>query len=309
MIFATDILKAIGATPVVKLNRIPTKSCAEVYCKLEMFNPTGSLKDRIALRMIEAAEAAGTLKSGMTIVEPTSGNTGISLAMVSAIKGYRIILVMPETVGEARKRMLKAFGANIIYTPGDGGMAGAIIKAKELLKENPNYYSPRQFENPANTLAHKESTAKEIIAQIDKKIDAFVAGVGTGGTIMGVGEELKKKFPEIRIIAVEPKSAPLTSNRRPLPHKIQGIGPGFIPDILNLSAIAETIRVEEEDAIRTMKLLARKEGILAGISSGAAVFAALKVARKLGNGKTVLTVLPDSGERYLLSDIWSDETQ
>ncbi|PMQ01246.1 MAG: cysteine synthase A [Dictyoglomus sp. NZ13-RE01] len=294
-----NILELIGNTPLVRLNKIVDEDMAEVVAKIEFFNPGGSVKDRIALAMIESAEKEGLLKKGSVIIEPTSGNTGIGLAMVCAVKGYKCILTMPETVTIERKKILEAYGAEVILTPSSEGMAGAVKKAEELLKEIPNSFMPQQFKNPANPAIHKKTTAIEIWNAVDGKIDAFVAGVGTGGTITGVGEFLKEKNKNIKIVAVEPEKSPVLSGGAPGPHKIQGIGAGFIPDVLNLKIIDEIIKVSDESAIETAKSLAKKEGIFVGISAGANTFAALKVARELGRGKRVVVILPDTGERYL----------
>lgn len=293
-----NVLELIGNTPLVKLNRIPSGDMAEIYAKLESFNPGGSVKDRIALAMIEDAEKRGILKEGSTIIEPTSGNTGIGLAMVCAVKNYRCILTMPETMSLERIYILKSFGAEIVLTPGVEGMTGAIRKAEELLKEIPNSYMPQQFKNPANPEIHRKTTAREILKQTQGKIDAFVAGVGTGGTITGVGEVLKEFNPEIKIYAVEPENSAVLSGKPPGPHKIQGIGAGFIPKVLNVKIIDGVITVKDEDAFFLSKEIAKKEGIFCGISSGAALYASLKVAKMLGRGKRVVTVFPDTGERY-----------
>jgi len=293
-----NILKLIGNTPMVKLNKIPEPDMAEIYAKLESFNPGGSVKDRIALSMIEDAERKGILKKGSTIIEPTSGNTGIGLAMVCAVKGYKCILTMPETMSLERIYILKSFGTEIVLTPGIEGMSGAIRKAEELLKKIPNSFMPQQFKNPANPEIHRKTTAKEIIEQTNGEIDAFVAGVGTGGTITGVGEVLKEYNKKIKIFAVEPETSAVLSGKPPGPHRIQGIGAGFIPEILNLNIIDEVITVSDEDAFNLTKELARKEGIFCGISSGAALYGALKVAKKLGKGKKIVTIFPDTGERY-----------
>lgn len=295
---AQNVAELIGQTPMVRLNRIVEQGSARILAKLEMFNPGGSVKDRICLSMIEAAEKEGLLKKGSTIIEPTSGNTGIGLAMISAIKGYKCILTMPETMSLERIYILKSFGAEIILTSGIEGMQGAIKKAEELLKKTPNSFMPQQFKNQANPQIHRSATAKEILEVTKGNLDAFVAGVGTGGTITGVGEVLKNHNPKIKIVAVEPKSSAVLSGKQPGPHKIQGIGAGFIPEILNLKVIDEIIQVDDNDAFRVSARLAKEEGLFAGISSGAATWAALKVARDLGEGKTVLVVLPDTGERY-----------
>lgn len=296
---AKDVSELIGNTPMVRLGRLVTPDMAEVLVKLEQFNPGGSVKDRICLSMIEAAEKKGLLKKGSTIIEPTSGNTGIGLAMISAARGYKCILTMPETMSMERRQILKAYGAEIVLIEGAKGMRGAVEKAEELSKKSPDSFMPQQFRNPANPDAHRKTTAREILEAVDGKIDAFVAGVGTGGTITGVGEALKKHNPQIKIIAVEPKKSPVLSGGQPGPHKIQGIGAGFVPEVLNRRIIDEIVQVDDDDAIRTSNALAKDEGIFAGISSGAAVWAALKVAKALGRGKRVVTILPDTGERYL----------
>lgn len=293
-----SILELITDTPLVKLNKIVESNMATIYAKLEMFSPGGSVKDRICLSMVEDAERRGLLKSGSVIIEPTSGNTGIGLSMVAAVKGYRCILTMPETMSVERIHILKSYGAEVVLTPGIEGMAGAIRKAEELLAQTPGAFMPQQFKNPANPEIHRETTAKEIIDATGGKIDAFVAGVGTGGTITGVGEALKKENPSVKIVAVEPSASPVLSGGKPGPHKIQGIGAGFVPDILNRDVIDKIYTVADNDAFKTARLLAQKEGMFVGFSSGAACFAALSVAKELGRGKTVVVVLPDTGERY-----------
>ena len=302
-----NITQLIGDTPLVRLNRVVPEGSAEVYVKLEYQNPGASVKDRIAISMVEEAEKAGKLKPGDTIIEPTSGNTGIGLAMVAAAKGYQAILVMPETMSMERRNLLRAYGAKLVLTPGSEGMKGAIRKAEELLAENPNYFMPQQFKNPANVKIHRETTGPEIVEAIknhDGKLDAFVAGIGTGGTITGAGEVLKQAFPDIKIYAVEPSASPVLSGGNPGPHKIQGIGAGFVPDILNTEIYDEVITVENEQAFETSRRVAREEGILGGISSGAAIFAALQVAAKLGAGKRVVAVVPSNGERYLSTPLY-----
>lgn len=294
-----DVTGLIGRTPVVRLRRIAGPGSAEILVKLESFNPGGSVKDRIALAMVEAAERSGRLRPGATIVEPTSGNTGVGLAMVAAAKGYRLILTMPETMSVERRRLLQAFGAHLILTPGAEGMPGAIRKAQEVVQERADCFMPQQFENPANPEIHRATTAREILEQTDRRLDAFVAGVGTGGTVTGVGEVLKKQIAGIRVIAVEPADSPVLSGGNPGPHKIQGIGAGFVPRVLNTAAYDRVIQVKSDDAFAMASRLAREEGILAGISSGAAAVAAVQVAEELGKGKRVLAVLPDTGERYL----------
>jgi len=295
---AKNVLELIGQTPLVKLNKIVDSGSAEILAKLESFNPGGSVKDRICLSMIEDAERKGLLKKGSTIIEPTSGNTGIGLAMISAVKGYRCILTMPETMSLERIYILKSYGAEVVLTPGIEGMSGAIKKAEELLKKIPNSFMPQQFKNPANPQIHRRTTAQEILKVTQGKLDAFVAGVGTGGTITGVGEVLKKHNPKIKIVAVEPSASAVLSGRPSGPHKIQGIGAGFIPEVLNRKVIDEIIAVSDNDAFSTSKRLAKEEGIFVGISAGAATFAALKIAKELGKKKRVVVILPDTGERY-----------
>ena len=295
---AENVLELIGQTPVVKLNKIVEPNMAEILAKLESFNPGGSIKDRICLSMIEDAEKKGLLKPGSTIIEPTSGNTGIGLAMVCAVRGYKCILTMPETMSLERIYILNSYGAEVILTPGKEGMQGSIKKAEELLKKRPNSFMPQQFKNEANPRIHRETTAKEILHVTHGKIDAFVAGVGTGGTITGVGEVLKKQNRKIKIVAVEPKASAVLSGKLAGPHKIQGIGAGFIPDVLNRDVIDEIIQVDDSDAFKTSRRLAKEEGLLVGISAGAAAWAALRVAKDLGKGKSLLVVLPDTGERY-----------
>ncbi|MCL6457092.1 MAG: cysteine synthase A [Gorillibacterium sp.] len=307
-----NVTQLIGNTPLVRLNRVVPEGSAEIYLKLEYQNPGSSVKDRIAISMIEEAEKSGELKPGATIVEPTSGNTGIGLAMVAAAKGYKAILVMPETMSLERRNLLRAYGAKLVLTPGAEGMKGAIRRAEELQAENPEYFIPQQFKNPANVKIHRETTGPEIVDAIqshDGKLDAFIAGIGTGGTITGAGEVLKKNFPEIKIYAVEPAASPVLSGGKPGPHKIQGIGAGFIPDILNTDIYDEIIQVENEDAFETARQVAKQEGILTGISSGAAIFAALKVAKELGTGKRVVVIIPSNGERYLSTPLYQFDEQ
>jgi len=299
-----SIVELIGETPMVRLNKLIDDQCAEVLVKLEYFNPASSVKDRIALNMIESAETEGKLKKGSTIVEPTSGNTGIGLAMVGASKGYKVILVMPDTMSMERRRLLRAYGAELILTPGEKGMKGAIEKAIELVKENDNYFMPQQFENPHNPEIHLKTTAAEILKQVEGKIDVFVAGVGTGGTITGVGRVLKQNVKNVKIVAVEPYNSPVLSGGNPSPHKIQGIGAGFIPEILDLTVIDEIEKVKDEEAILMAKRLAKEEGLLLGISSGAAIFAAIKKAKELGKGKRIVVIAADNGERYLSTGIF-----
>jgi cysteine synthase A len=300
-----NILEAVGNTPLVRLNRVVPDGGATVYAKLESFNPMWSVKDRIAKGMIEAAERKGLVDKGTTIIEPTSGNTGIGLAMVCAVKGYKLVLLMPETMTVERRKVLSALGAQLVLTPGSEGMAGAIKRAEELAKATPNSFLPQQFKNKANPWTHRKTTAKEITRALDN-IDAFVAGVGTGGTITGVGQVLKRKFPQIRIFAVEPEDSPVLSGGNPGPHRIQGIGAGFIPAVLDTKVYDEVIKVATKDAIETCRKLARFEGIFAGISSGAACFAALNVAKDLGPGKNIVVMLPDLGERYLSTDLFAE---
>ena len=295
-----DITETVGGTPLVRLQRMNKDLRAEVLVKIESFNPLSSVKDRIGVAMIEAAEKAGLLKEGSVIIEPTSGNTGIALAFVCAAKGYRLILTMPDTMSMERRQLLSILGAELVLTEGTKGMKGAIEKAEELTASYANSYMPQQFKNPANPEMHRRTTAEEIWRDTDGKVDFFIAGVGTGGTISGTGEILKKKKPSIKIIAVEPEDSPVLSGGKPGPHKIQGIGAGFIPDVLNRGVIDEIIRVAHENAGETARRLAKEEGILAGISSGAALRAGLEVAkRKEAEGKMMVVLLPDSGERYL----------
>lgn len=295
---ANNILELVGQTPTVRLNKIVEPDMATILAKLESFNPGGSVKDRVCLNMIEEAEKNGLLKKGYTIIEPTSGNTGIGLAMIAAVRGYKCILTMPETMSLERIYILKSYGAEVILTPSVEGMQGAIKKAEQLLKKISNSFMPQQFKNPSNPEMHRKTTVNEILKVTDGNLDAFVATVGTGGTITGVGEVLKKHNPNIRIVAVEPKNSAVLSGKPPGPHKIQGIGAGFIPDILNRQVIDEIITVDDNAAFRTSLRLAREEGIFVGISSGAAVWAALEIAKELGKAKTLVTVLPDTGERY-----------
>jgi cysteine synthase len=306
---AQSITDLIGKTPLVKLNRIVGENDADVYLKLEFYNPGSSVKDRIALSMIEDAEQSGALQPHMTIVEPTSGNTGIGLAMVAAAKGYKTLLVMPDTMSLERRNLLRAYGAELVLTPGAKGMKGAIAKAKELVEENEDYFIPQQFSNPANPKIHRETTGPELLEQVGDQLDAFVAGIGTGGTITGAGEVLKNKFPDLQIVAVEPKDSPVLSGGDPGPHKIQGIGPGFVPDILDTEIYTEVITVDTESAYDIARKMAKQEGILGGISSGANVYAALQVARKLGKGKKVVVVVPSNGERYLSTPLFQFEEE
>ncbi|ARA84059.1 cysteine synthase A [Bacillus paralicheniformis] len=303
---ANSVYDLIGNTPVVKLNRLVDEDSAEVYVKLEYMNPGSSVKDRIALAMIEDAEEKGLLKEGDTLIEPTSGNTGIGLAMVAAAKGIKAILVMPDTMSSERRNLLRAYGAELVLTPGAEGMKGAIKKAEELAEEH-GYFMPQQFNNPANSEVHRRTTGKEIAEQFGDGLDAFIAGIGTGGTITGAGEVLKEKNPSIKIFAVEPTDSPVLSGGKPGPHKIQGIGAGFVPKILDTEIYDEIITVKNEEAFEFARKAAREEGILGGISSGAAICAALQVAKKLGKGKKVLAVLPSNGERYLSTPLYQFE--
>jgi cysteine synthase A len=301
---ADSALDLITATPVLRLNRVAPEGGAEVWAKLEAFNPGGSVKDRICRAMIEEAERDGRLKPGATIVEPTSGNTGIGLALVCAVKGYRLILTMPDTMSEERRSLLTAYGAKLVLTPDTRGMHGAIRKAEEILMEHPDYFMPQQFSNPANPEVHRRTTAPELLEQFDR-IDAFVAGVGTGGTITGVGEVLKERMPGVLIVAVEPASSPVLAGGEPGFHKIQGWGAGFVPEILNTSIYDEIIAVTDQEAAACTRRLAKEEGVLVGISAGGACTAAIQVARRLGPGKTVVTIFPDTGERYLTTDLFT----
>ncbi|MDQ1276189.1 MAG: cysteine synthase [Euryarchaeota archaeon] len=302
----SDITWTVGNTPLVRLNHVTKGLHADVLVKLESFNPMGSVKDRIGLAMIEEAERAGKIKKGTTIIEPTSGNTGIALAGVCASRGYKLILVMPETMTVERRKLLKALGAELILTPGPEGMKGAINKAEQMVSEDPSlYYIPQQFQNPANPEVHRRTTAEELWRDTDGRVDVIVAGVGTGGTITGVASVLKKRKPTFKAIAVEPAESPVLSGGKPGPHRIQGIGAGFVPDVLQLDLVDEIIKVNADDAIATARRLAKEEGILAGISSGAAAYAALQVAsREEMNGKTIVIILPDTGERYLSTDLF-----
>jgi cysteine synthase A len=305
-----SVTELIGDTPLVRLNRLVPEDSAEIYVKLEYQNPGASVKDRIAISMIEAAEQEGILKPGDTIVEPTSGNTGIGLALVAAARGYKAILVMPETMSLERRNLLRAYGADLVLTPGSEGMNGAVKKAEELAQENPSYFMPQQFKNQANVKVHRETTGPEIVEAInslDGKLDAFIAGIGTGGTISGAGEVLKQNFEGIQVYAVEPSASPILSGGKPGPHKIQGIGANFVPDILNREIYDGIITVENDDAFETARRAAREEGILCGISSGAAIFAALKVAKELGKGKRVVAIVPSNGERYLSTPLFNFE--
>ncbi|MBR5077796.1 MAG: cysteine synthase A [Victivallales bacterium] len=306
MSIASNILEKIGNTPLVRINKL-NKGQAEVVVKVESFNPGSSVKDRIAFAMIEAAEKEGKLKPGALIIEPTSGNTGIGLAFVSAVKGYHLILTMPETMSIERRKLAQAYGAEIVLTEGAKGMKGAIEKALELQAQNPGSFIPQQFENPANPAYHKAHTGPEIWADADGKVDAFVAGVGTGGTLTGVAEYLKEKNPDIKIFAVEPDTSPVLAGGKPGPHKIQGIGAGFVPKVLNTSIITKVIGVSSENAGATARAAAAQEGLLVGISSGAALYAALELAKQPEfAGKRIVALLPDTGERYLSTWLFSD---
>lgn len=304
MKIVNNITELVGNTPIVKLNKLTEEDSADVFVKLEYFNPGSSVKDRIALNMIEMAEEEGILKKDSVIIEPTSGNTGIGIAMVGASKGYKVILVMPDSMSEERRNLLKAYGAELILTPGAKGMNGAIEKARDLASSNDNYFMPQQFKNKYNPEMHMKTTALEIIDQMDGSLDAFVAGVGTGGTITGVTKILREKISDFTSVAVEPTDSPVLSGGKPGPHKIQGIGAGFIPHVLDMSIIDEIEKVDTDDAIISVRELAKKEGLLVGISSGAAVYAALKVAKRLGKGKKVVVIAPDNGERYLSTGIF-----
>lgn len=302
-----SILSLIGETPIVKLNSVVPETSAEVYVKLEFFNPGGSVKDRIARSMIESAEKEGRLKAGDTIVEPTSGNTGVGLAMVGAAKGYPMIIVMPDTMSVERRKLIQAYGATLILTPGSEGMKGAIAKASELASQE-HFFMPLQFDNPANTAAHRETTAKEIQEAFDATgLDAFVAGIGTGGTITGVGQELRRTSPRIKIYAVEPEESPVLKGGNHSPHKIQGIGAGFVPEILDTTIYDHVLSVSSETALQTAREVAAKEGILVGISAGAAIHSAIQVAGELGPDKKVLAIVPDNGERYLSTALYQIE--
>ncbi len=301
MIF-NNAIEMVGNTPILKINNLVDENSAEVYIKLEKYNPAGSVKDRAALGMIEKAEELGLLKVGDTIVEPTSGNTGIALAMIGNLKGYNVVIVMPDTMSKERRDMIRAYGAELVLTEGVKGMKGAIARAQELVEEK-GYFMPQQFMNIANPAKHYKTTAKEIIKDIPD-LDAFVAGVGTGGTITGVGSNLKEINKDIKIIAVEPEKSPVISGGNPGPHKIQGIGAGFIPENYKKEVVDEILQVSDENSFMAARLMASKEGILIGISSGAALFAALEVAKKLGKGKKVLAIAPDGGEKYMSMDLF-----
>lgn len=307
MKIANNVTELVGNTPLVRLNRLTNDMKAEIVVKLEYFNPGHSVKDRIGVSMIDAAEKAGLIHRDSIIIEPTSGNTGIALAMVSAARGYKCILVMPDTMSKERRILLRAYGAELILTPGSEGMSGAIRKAEEMVASDPRYFMPQQFNNPANSEIHRRTTAEEIWRDTDGKIDMLVAGVGTGGTLTGVGEILKKYNPDFKVIAVEPDSSAVLSGGNKGPHPLQGIGAGFIPKILNTKIIDEIIRVTGENAFRTAREMATQEGLLVGISSGAAVWAALEVARRPENaGKRIVAIIPSYGERYLSTQLYAD---
>jgi cysteine synthase A len=296
---ASSALDLVGNTPLVRLDRVRPPGSAEILGKMESMNPAGSVKDRIALSMIEDAEERGLLKPGATIVEPTSGNTGIGLAMVAAVKGYKLILTMPDDMSSERRKLLQRYGAQLILTPAIEGMTGAVFAAEELVAKDRDYFMPQQFNNPANPEVHRRTTVEEILRDTEGRLDAFVAGVGTGGTITGVGEVLRRRLPEVLIVAVEPARSPVLAGGKPGLHAIQGIGASFVPSVLNRDVYHELISVKDEDSLEMAKQLTRKEGLLVGISAGANLFASLAVARRLGEGKRVVTVLPDTGERYL----------
>jgi cysteine synthase A len=299
-----NITATVGFTPLVQINKLGSGK-ATILAKLESFNPCGSVKDRIALSMIEAAEKKGLIKAETVIIEPTSGNTGIGLAFICAAKGYKLILTMPESMSIERRKLLKLFGAEIVLTPAALGMTGAVKEAERLVAENPNAFMPQQFKNPANPQIHRETTAQEIWADTDGKVDIFVCGVGTGGTLTGCGEVLKQHNKDLKVVAVEPKDSPVLSGGKPGPHKIQGIGAGFVPEVLNVKIIDEIIQVSNDDAMKTARQLAVKEGILGGISCGAALWAAIQVSQRPENeGKTIVVILPDTGERYISTEMF-----
>ncbi|GMB00721.1 cysteine synthase A [Pelosinus sp. IPA-1] len=304
---SNNITELIGGTPLLRINKVSQGAKADVVVKLESFNPGGSIKDRIGFSMIKDAEEKGLIKEDTVIIEPTSGNTGIALAFIAAAKGYRLILTMPDTMSIERRNLLKAYGAELVLSPGSEGMKGAIRKAEELAAQTPNSFIPQQFNNPANPEIHRAITAEEIWKDTDGKVDIIIGGVGTGGTITGVGEVLKKRKPTIQVVAVEPFDSPVLSGGQPGPHKIQGIGAGFVPKVLNLPIVDEIYKVKNDEALDTARLLAKEEGILVGISSGAATFAALQIAkRKENEGKLIVTILPDTGERYLSTVLFQE---
>jgi len=307
MKIANNVTELIGNTPLVRLNRINKDGVAEIAAKLEYFNPSHSVKDRIGVSMINAAEKGGLIKPDTILVEPTSGNTGIALAFVAAARGYKLTLVMPETMSKERRMLLRAYGADLILTPGSEGMGGAIRKAEELVASDPRYYMPQQFNNPANPEIHRHTTAEEIWRDTDGKVDVLVAGVGTGGTITGVGEVIKARKPEFRVVAVEPDGSPVLSGGQKGSHMLQGLGPGFIPEVLNTHIYDEILRVKNEEALDISRRMAKEEGLLVGISAGAAVWAALKVAERAENaGKLMVVIAPDFGERYLSTALFAD---
>jgi cysteine synthase A len=308
MKIASDVTELIGNTPLVRLNRVGAGLNAEIVAKLEFFNPAHSVKDRIGFAMIDAAEKAGVLTKDKTIIEPTSGNTGIALAMVAAARGYKCILTMPDTMSRERRMLLRAYGAELILTPGPDGMGGAIREAESIAAAEPDkYFLPQQFKNPSNPAIHRKTTAEEIWRDTDGKVDILVAGVGTGGTITGVGEVIKARKPSFRVVAVEPDASPVLSGQPKGPHKIQGIGAGFVPDVLNVKVYDEIVRVTDDDAMETARRMAREEGLLVGISSGAATWAATQVAARPGNaGKLIVVIIPSFGERYLSTPLYAN---
>ncbi|MFD1336251.1 cysteine synthase A [Oceanobacillus iheyensis] len=302
-----DVTELIGQTPMVKLNRLQPENAADIYVKLEMFNPSGSVKDRAASHMIRVAEEQGLIKQGATIIEPTSGNTGIGLAMAASAKGYKAIMIMPDNSTMERRNILKAYGAEVVLTPSEEKMPGSIRKALELQKSIPNSFIPQQFENVANPDVHRISTALEILEQMDNQLDAFVCTAGTGGTVTGTGETLKEKLPHVHVAVVEPEGSPVLSGGKPGPHKLVGTSPGFVPDILNTDVYDEIIQIKDEQAVTLLKDLAQKEGIFLGPSGAAAVYAAMEVAKKLGTNKKLVCIAPDTGERYLSMDMFDEK--